>query len=55
MTTSNLYDEHTFREPTLGDMHPGYPVVVTQENTDGTYQGHYDLDKMTITQKIAVM
>lgn len=53
--TKQLYSEHTFRETALNSVHPGYPIIVTKDNGDGTVQGHYDLDRMTVTQKIAAL
>ena len=33
----------------------GYPVKDLQDNGDGTYQGYYDLDKMSSVQKLCVL
>lgn len=44
-----LEGTYTFIDP--GPFSSGYPVTIEQENGDGTYQGHFDLDKMSNTQK----
>ena len=44
-----LEGTYTFTDP--GPFSSGYPVIIEQENGDGTYQGHLDLDKMSNTQK----
>lgn len=51
---NKLKAEHTFCDPKPWDSWvPSRPVIVTQDNGDGTYQGHLDLDKMSLVQKIA--
>ena len=44
-----LEGTYTFTDPGL--FSSGYPVIIEQENGDGTYQGRFDLDKMSNTQK----
>lgn len=29
-----------------------YPIIIDKDNKDGTYQAHYDLDRMSTGQKI---
>lgn len=51
---NTLKAERTFCDPKPWDSWaPSRPVIVTQDNGDGTYQGHLDLDKMSLVQKIA--
>lgn len=49
----DLYQEHTFRPVRFGDILPGVPVIITKDNNDGTFQGKYDVDRMTAVQRIA--
>ena len=48
----NLLPEHTFQDCMVGDILQPVPVIVTQDNGDGTYQGYLDLDKMSAKQRI---
>lgn len=36
----------------VGDILQPVPVIITQDNGDGTYQGYLDLDKMSAKQRI---
>ena len=44
-----------FEEVFPGYMGPILPVKDLQDNGDGTYQGYYDLDKMSSVQKLCVL
>ena len=44
-----LKGTYTFTDPGL--FSSGYPVIIEQDNGDGTYQGHLDLDNMSNSQK----
>ena len=48
----NLLMEHTFHDYMVGDILQPVPVIVTQDNGDGTYQGYLDLDKISAKQRI---
>lgn len=48
----NLLVEHTFQDCMVVDILQPVPVIVTQDNGDGTYQGYLDLDKMSAKQRI---
>ena len=48
----NLLVEHTFQDCMVGNILQPVPVIVTQVNDDGTYQGYLDLDKMSAKQRI---
>jgi len=51
---NKLKAEHTFCDPKPWDSWvPSRPVIVTQDNGDGTYRGRLDLDKISLVQKIA--
>lgn len=49
---SKLTNEHTFTQ-VLDPFYMGtvYPVIVTKDNGDGTFQGKFDLDKMNPVKK----
>ena len=49
---SKLTNEHTFTQ-VLDPFYMGtvYPVIVTKDNGDGTFQGKFDLDKNESSQK----
>ena len=44
-----------FEDAFPGYMGPILPVKDLQDNGDGTYQGRYDLDKMSSAQKLYVL
>ena len=49
----NLLVEHTFQDLRMvGDILQPVPVIVTQDNGDGTCQGYLDLDNMSAKQRI---
>ncbi len=46
---------HTFKPANLLVGQTGVPAIIEQDNGDGTYQGRYDLNKMSSTQKLSVL
>ena len=44
-----------FEDSFQGYMGPNLPVKDLQDNGDGTYQGRYDLDRMSSAQKLYVL
>ena len=53
---SKLTNEHIFTQvldPFYMDT--VYPVIVTKDNGDGTFQGKFDLDKMNPVKKIIAL
>lgn len=53
---SKLTNEHIFAQ-VLDPFYMGtvYPVIVTKDNGDGTFQGKFDLDKMNPVKKIIAL
>lgn len=50
-----LNDTYTFKPAnTLVGM-AGYPAIIEQDNCDGTFQGHLDLENITPSQKLAAL
>ncbi len=50
-----LNDQHTFKPANLLVGMSGYPAIVEQDNGDGTFQGHLDLENITSSQKLAAL
>ena len=44
---SNLINNRTMQESESPD------IIITKDNNDGTFQGKYDVDRMTAVQRIA--
>ena len=47
-----LKGTHTFKPANLLVGMSGYPVINEQDNGDGTFQGHVDLENATASQKL---
>ena len=50
-----LESVHTFKPANLLVGQTGYPVIIEQDNGDGSFQGHLDLGNITPNQKLAAL
>ena len=50
-----LNGTHTFTPANLLAGQTGYPTIVEQDNGDGTFKGHLDLENIRPSQKLAAL
>ena len=50
-----LNGSHTFAPANLLVGLTGYPAIIEQDNGDGTFEGHLDLENIRPSQKLAAL
>ena len=50
-----LNGAHTFTPTNLLAGQTGYPAIMEQDNGDGTFKGHLDLENIRPSQKLAAL